>query len=281
MMNVLMGCDPEIFVTDEADVPRSAHDLVPGTKKKPYRVDRGAIQVDGTALEFNIDPAKNEEEWVQNIATVMGQLREKTPKEFNFLIEPHVVFADEYFKTLPKKAKEMGCEPDLCAYTMKENPKPNDRSKMRTASGHIHIGITENQDTTNQEHIIRMCTLAKHLDLWLGVRSLEWDSDAQRQRLYGKPGAIRIKPYGLEYRVLSNAWLRDEKLVRFIYQQTLACIEDLKKNGALQKNKITGNMSPYDYVKSAVTYRKASMVQNALGVELNKRTNEAFKLSWK
>lgn len=280
-MNVLLGCDPEIFITDKADVPHSAHGLVPGTKKEPYKVDRGAIQVDGTALEFNIDPAKTEEEWVQNIAAVMSQLREKTPKKFNFLIEPHVVFTDAYFKSLPEEAKEMGCEPDLNAYTMKENPKPNDQSKMRTASGHIHIGITENQDITNQEHIIRMCTLAKHLDLWLGVRSLEWDSDSKRQQLYGKPGAIRIKPYGLEYRVLSNAWLQDEKLVRFVYKQTLACIEDLKKNGALQKNKITGKTSPYAYVKNALIYRNAAQVKGALGTELNKRTEEAFKLSWK
>jgi hypothetical protein len=104
---------------------------------------------------------------------------------------------------------------------------------MRTASGHIHIGLEDGADIQSEEHLLKYATLVKHLDLFLGLRSLEWDKDHSRRKLYGNPGAMRLKPYGVEYRVLSNQWLEKEDLVRFVYKQVLACIDDLKANGAL------------------------------------------------
>lgn len=232
-MKILMGCDPELFVVNKEGKPRSAFGLVPGTKETPHKVNKGAIQVDGMALEFNIDPASTEDEWVENISTVLQELRDATPSTFDFHIKPSVRFHSAHLKAQPEEAKELGCTPDLNAYTGEENPKPNANTTLRTASGHIHIGFTEGADVNSEEHRMRCFTLAKHLDLFLGLRSLEWDKDTKRRQLYGNPGAIRIKPYGLEYRVLSNAWLEKEELVRFVYRQTLACIEDLKNNGAL------------------------------------------------
>lgn len=231
---ILIGCDPELFVTTPRGLPRSAHGLVPGTKKEPFKVNKGAIQVDGMALEFNIDPAKNEDEFVTNIQTVMQELRAKVPPSYKFLIEPSVTFPKAIMDKTPEEAKELGCEPDLSAYTLKENPKPNAATFMRTASGHIHIGLEKDGDITSEEHLIKYATLVKHLDLFLGIRSLEWDKDKKRRKLYGNPGAMRLKPYGVEYRVLSNKWLEKEELVRFVYRQVVRCIEDLLKNGALE-----------------------------------------------
>lgn len=247
-MKILMGCDPELFVTIDGK-PRSAYGLVPGTKESPFKVEKGAVQVDGMALEFNIDPAESEEQWVTNIATVMKQLREFVPEKYKFHIEPSVRFNSNHLKAQPKEAKELGCMPDLNAYTLQENPKPNENTTLRTASGHIHIGFTENADVKSEEHIMRCATLAKHLDLFLGLRSLEWDQDRTRRELYGDPGAIRIKPYGLEYRVLSNKWLEKEKLVRFVYRQTLTCIDNLKTNGALQPNY---KKDPYEFISKDI-----------------------------
>lgn len=246
LKNVLIGCDPEIFVVNQEGRPRSAHGLIPGTKKEPFRVPKGAYQIDGMALEFNIDPAKTEEEFVDNIKTVMARLRQDVPKEFKFHIEPSVRFHHSIMKAAPEEAKELGCEPDLNAYTLQENPRPNANTLLRTASGHIHIGLEENADVTNEDHLIKYATLVKHLDLFLGLRSLEWDKDQTRRTLYGKPGAMRLKPYGVEYRVLSNKWLDKEELVRFIYRQTLRCIEDLKTNGSLTEK-------DYNYIQWEVS----------------------------
>lgn len=230
---VLIGCDPELFIVNAEGRPRSAFGLIPGTKVSPFKVDKGAYQVDGMALEFNIDPAKTEDEFVENISTVMQRLREDVPSEFKFHIKPSVRFHHAILKKQPDEAKELGCEPDIDAYTLKENPRPDSNTTLRTASGHIHIGLEEDADVTKEEHLIKYSTLVKHLDLFLGLRSLEWDTDQTRRRLYGNPGAMRLKPYGVEYRVLSNQWLDKEELVRFVYRQTLACIEDLRTNGSL------------------------------------------------
>lgn len=241
-MTILLGCDPELFVTTFDGKPRGAYGLIKGTKEEPFKVEKGAYQVDGMALEFNIDPAKTEDEFVENIKTVMLRLRQDVPSEFKFAIQPSIRFHHAILNKAPDEAKELGCMPDLDAYTMKENPKPNGNTTLRTASGHIHIGLEENADVTSEEHLIKYATLVKHLDLFLGLRSLEWDTDRLRRQLYGNPGAMRLKPYGVEYRVLSNKWLTEEKLVRFVYRQTIRCIENLKKCGALPEK-------DYEYIK--------------------------------
>jgi hypothetical protein len=243
-LKIKMGCDPELFIVNKNKMPRSAHGLIPGTKEEPYKVPKGAVQVDGMALEFNIDPVETEEEWVENISTVLKSLRKMTPKEFDFFIEPSVRFHYAILRKQPDEAKELGCMPDYNAYTLQENPKPNANTTLRTASGHIHIGLMDNADITSEEHQIWCATLAKHLDLFLGIRSLEWDKDNKRRQLYGNAGAIRYKPYGLEYRVLSNKWLQDIDLIKFVYRQTIACIKDLKENGALPQQ-------DYDFIVRA------------------------------
>src|SRR5690242_7260325 len=232
-MNILVGCDPELFVVNKEGQPRGAYGLIKGTKESPFKVPKGAYQVDGMALEFNIDPAKTEDEFVDHIQTAMRRLREDVPKEFTFHIKPSVRFHHLILKKAPDEAKELGCQPDLDAYTLKENPKPDASTTLRTASGHVHIGFVKKADVDSEEHLLQCATLVKHLDLFLGLRSLEWDKDKTRRKLYGNPGAMRLKPYGVEYRVLSNAWLEREELVRFVYRQVLRCIEDLRTNGAL------------------------------------------------
>ena len=40
--------------------------------------------------------------------------------------------------------------------------------------------------------------------------------------MYGKAGCIRVKPYGVEYRTLSNAWLNSEELMAWVFRATQA-----------------------------------------------------------
>jgi hypothetical protein len=53
-----------------------------------------------------------------------------------------------------------------------------------------------------------------------------WDKDATRRQLYGKAGAFRPKPYGMEYRVLSNRWLDSEPLMRWVYNTLQTAMAD-------------------------------------------------------
>jgi hypothetical protein len=231
-MNLLLGCDPEIFLRDRNTGQFvSAHGLIDGDKKNPLRVNKGAIQIDGTAVEFNIDPAKNLTEFKQNINVVMKQLEEavraRNP-DVELAITPTAHYDPAYFAGIPEGSKELGCEPDYNAYTRDVNPRPDSDRPMRTASGHIHIGWTDGQDPLSPEHFEDCCAVTKQLDGVLLPASKAWDKDEDRRSMYGAKGAFRPKPYGCEYRVLSNKWLEDPKLITWVYKATNMAILCLK-----------------------------------------------------
>lgn len=230
------GADPEFFV-QQAGKPVSAHGLIPGDKKNPHKVGFGAVQVDGMALEFNIDPVKGEAGFVRNLKEVMNTIMLMVP-DYQVYDKPVAEFGMEYIKGQPDEAKELGCEPDFNAYTMDINPRPNADTPFRTASGHIHIGWTNGVDPHDAGHFEACATLAKMLDVYLGITSLLWDEDDRRRELYGKAGSFRPKPYGMEYRTLSNRWLRADKpyLPKFIFNNSVEavkkCFEDPEYSSA-------------------------------------------------
>lgn len=216
--SVTIGCDPELFVY-KGDVPVSSHDLLPGTKNDPMAVPKGAIQVDGVAAEFNIDPAHTRDEFIDNIRRVrriLNVILAQKGADYVLRAEPTVFFQKSYFKKLPPEVLALGCEPDYNAYTGKPNPKPETSKPMRTGSGHVHIGWS-GCDTNAADYKPLVHQIVQELDFVLYRQSLEWDTDELRRELYGAPGAFRYKPYGLEYRVLSNKWLDSEGLMGFVH----------------------------------------------------------------
>jgi len=42
-----------------------------------------------------------------------------------------------------------------------------------------------------------------------------------------KGGCIRVKPYGVEYRTLSNRWLTSENLMRWVYRNAVKGVQEL------------------------------------------------------
>jgi hypothetical protein len=242
-MTVLVGADPEVFVRDKNGRFRSAHGLIQGTKEEPFKVKDGAVQVDGMALEFNIEPADTREQFIHNIGSVLGQLAKMVP-DYQIAIVPTATFNGNHMRAQPEKALELGCEPDYDAYSGQQNERPNNKTTMRTAAGHVHIGFCENADVSSEEHMLRCITLVKHLDAFLGLPSLKWDQDNKRRKMYGKAGAFRPKPYGVEYRTLSNAWLRDERLVGFVFDAVQRTVEYLQ-SGKRIDDVALGNFRTY------------------------------------
>lgn len=203
------GADPEFFLKTDKDEVIPAIDILPGTKSEPFKVENGAVQVDGLAAEFNIDPASSYEEWDRNIVSVMKQLKAMLPKGVSPHVVPHTLFSKEIMDSLSDEAKAMGCDPDYNAWSETENPTP-DVSKnplLRVAAGHVHAGWTEDADILDGKHIKHCQDLVKQFDWFLGAWSLRHDKDLTRRQLYGKAGSYRPKPYGVEYRTLSNFWI--------------------------------------------------------------------------
>lgn len=231
---ILIGCDPEVFVRRRGNF-MSAFGLIAGDKKNPQKVDKGAVQVDGMALEFNTDPAATEEEFCINVQTVFDQLRKMVP-EYEVVVTPVAHFDEAYMKAQPPAALELGCDPDFNAWNGCVNIKPDGDRPMRTASGHIHIGFVEGADIHDGNHLNKCQVITRQMDFYLGLPSLFYDKDTLRREMYGKAGCYRPKPYGVEYRTLSNQWLASRNLTGWAFRAAQAGMRDLL-NGKNLANK--------------------------------------------
>lgn len=229
-MELLVGADPEIFLRNAAGF-QSGYNVIPGTKKAPHPVKDGAVQVDGMAVEFNIDPAGSEKDFLHNVQSVLHTLRQMVPQEYELDISPVAEFTEEIMAMQPEEAKRLGCDPDFNAYTAAANPAPDQHPTMRTAAGHVHLGWCKDRDVQDHKHVMSCCELVKQLDAFLGLPSVILDPDKKRKQMYGKAGAFRPKPYGLEYRVMSNFWVKDEKLMKLVYRNTQEAFEQLVRHG--------------------------------------------------
>jgi hypothetical protein len=142
-------------------------------------------------------------------------------------IVPSRRYSEEYMTQLPGEAKKLGCEPDFNAYTRDANPKPDETTTLRTAAAHIHVGWGKDFNPHDMGHFEACCTMAIQMDYWIGLPSVIIDPDTERKQLYGKAGAFRPKPYGMEYRVASNWWLKSEGYMRLVYVNTQAAFRTL------------------------------------------------------
>lgn len=240
MVDILIGADPELFAFNKkTDQYQSVHDCLVGDKVNPFKVNLGAVQVDGTAAEFNIDAASSKNAFIRNIrtvkATIEGMIKEKNP-DLILVAQPHVEYNKDYWETIPQYNKILGCDPDYNAYTGEANPRPDPekigKPTLRTGSGHIHIGWREptefKSDAEEWVHFQECCALVKLLDHFILPVEKQWDKSEVRRSLYGAPGAFRPKLYGVEYRVLSNKWVGNEEVTSWLYDTIKGIVECMR-----------------------------------------------------
>lgn len=229
-----LGADPEMFVK-VGDKFLSGHLFPCGTKTNPTPTKHGAVQVDGIALEFNVKPSASRNEFITNIQRVLGDLNEIVDthtKGAQLVAIPTAHVGQEFLDSVPEENRELGCNPDFNAWSMRQNDVPDGLLPFRTGSGHVHVGFLAFDEglLKSDAHFKECARIARQLDYFLGLPSLSWDDDGERRMLYGKAGAFRPKPYGMEYRVLSNKWVTEPKLAGFIYDQTEKAMNLLEQN---------------------------------------------------
>lgn len=236
--DITIGCDPEFFLYDTEKFHYvSAHDKIPGTKDAPYKLKHGACQADGTAVEFNIDPAKTAEEFEHNITAVLKQIREMIPKRYKFTFQNTVVYPIAHFNTIPAESKKLGCDPDFNAYALAPNKAPQIPDCVRTASGHIHVGWGSGLDTSiESQHFRDSAVLSTQLDD--AYKHIVYNLDpnpAKRLQYYGANAAFRPKPYGMEFRVPSCNWLNNSKGATVMFNMT-SLVYEMSMDGKLVRN---------------------------------------------
>lgn len=234
----MMGADPELFLRSKKTGKfRSAHGKFPGDKKKPFKLEYGAVQVDGLALEFNIEPAKDAKEFTRNIQAVVKQLRDMVKKASNDLemvFTPYADFDPAYFNRIAKSAKVLGCDADY-TYDGKINPRPViGNLPFRTAAGHLHVGWGENLKADDPGHFEDCRFISHHFyfNTRLSANGNNLATPAQQKRLqyYGMNGSFRPKSYGVELRSPSNEWVESKEENIRIYNFVMSIMNNMKTN---------------------------------------------------
>jgi hypothetical protein len=210
-----VGSDPEVFVKriDTGEIIGSQN-IVPGTKHDPFKTEYGYIQRDNVLAEFNTEPAYSKKEFVANVKNVLKELEDHLNKHgcTYDIVSSHIL---DYQWIYHPEALQFGCDPDYDAWRGGAMDLAIDRDPtqpLRSAGGHVHIGV-DGLDITNILQVVRAC------DLFLAVPSVLYDDDTERRKLYGGPGKFRPKTYGVEYRTLSNFWLKDDMYIKWVYDQ--------------------------------------------------------------
>lgn len=198
--DVKFGCDPELFFMKESKVYPSSF-VVRG-----YNDDD--VVEDGFQGELNPDEDCCREEAGKYILYALNSARSLAKgagAELSFNVG-HTI-DDELWSKAPTKVKRFGCNATNSVYEPKFKRVTGLRRRFRAAGGHIHVGKLTLRDNPDKA--------VKLMDIFAGNTAVLLDRDpdnALRRKDYGRAGEYRLKSYGLEYRVLSNFWLRSYTL---------------------------------------------------------------------
>lgn len=229
---VTLGSDPEVFLYNPKEgkfYPSSG--FIKGTKDQPFVVEElgegFCTQVDNVMVEFNIPPSASKEDFSENLLKILNHIENNLPEQFVLQIQPSAQFEKEDLDI--DENQVLGCSEDFCVYTG-ENVSVTSLAgtNYRFAGGHIHVGYPERSFEKNEQ-------LVKWMDVYLGVPSVLLDEDLYRKSFYGTPGRYREKIFGIEYRTLSNFWVADPELHKWVYEQTLKAYYAVKNKVPLSK----------------------------------------------
>jgi hypothetical protein len=221
------GMDVEFFLRRKNGKHVPVCGKVGGTKQAPIQFEGEEpgfmYQEDGAALELNSPICRSVEEFAAR-ARWVHVLADQVASSLRMQISPYcdAPFDSERYSRLSKRYAQMyviGCDPDFDAFASEDTPRLpytiDDFGEGRFAGGHIHIGY----DTNRMPPHIFVRTMAA----FLGPMHC---FDTNRYAYYGFPGLYRVKPYGIEYRSLSNKWVldatqRDRVMLALTEMQTL------------------------------------------------------------
>lgn len=222
----MFGADIEFFIKNpKTGRPTPACGKIGGTKEKPIPLDgEFSILEDGAAVELNYKPAATYTEFRDRIVRSAAIISKHTGYEVYDGPETNLPGLAAF-----KQANEIGCMPDFDAYSpnpLVDRPIPDIKEfgKLRFAGGHIHLSYEVKKQ-------IPSWVVARFIDYFMTIPFLSYVHDEygkeegvkmigkNRSKYYGWAGLHRDKPYGVEYRVLSNHWATAAHYAEYVGSQ--------------------------------------------------------------
>ena len=211
-----IGSDPEFFYMKDGKVLSS--ELV--LPKDGLQSAGGKITIDGVQAEINPTTESCRELHANQIARCLHRVKQELPKGVTVSFDPLVPIELPVLSKLSEKAQHFGCTPSYNVYDNDNKMSISDSSKypFRPAGGHIHLGGSNNSDYKKLYSDLK--TLIPMLDIIVGNTCVLIDrheGNKERRRCYGRAGEFRTPKHGVEYRTLSNFWLKSYPLMSFVF----------------------------------------------------------------
>jgi hypothetical protein len=243
--NVMLGSDPELLLKKTINTIEKSFPIIGllgHGKNNPLHIDDSGfrtLQEDNVALEYTTHPTSNKADFLTE-QKAMFKIAKAKAIEFGLTVDNRCATSFDHNMLLSKEAKTFGCEATLNAYTNTENTSPDTNVTFRSAGGHVHISY----DNPTTEKSLEIAKLLDLVYITSENRPINAGENSRRQ-LYGKAGEVRLKSYGVEWRVPSNAWVFNDEDINWIWNTVEKAFE-LYENG------------------SRVKYSKYSTIQEAI-----------------
>lgn len=190
-----LGSDPEFFLMRDGKI-------VPSTEALP---ESGEVHSDGVQGELNPESSTCRQTAAYYIYHALDRARTLAKQVGATLnLDAGHVVSEDVWKTIPASVRRFGCNPTENAHEKRFKRVTGLRERFRAAGGHIHVSLGSNLKG-------KEASIVQLMDLIVGNTCVLIDRDpinARRRVNYGRAGEYRVKPYGIEYRVLSNFWLK-------------------------------------------------------------------------
>ena len=243
---ITIGADPEVFILDENKNIASAIGVIGGTKLNPKPTDYGYVQEDNVLAEFNVRPANNGTDFVQNNILAYRNLEDIVTEQGYMIAEgiSYYQYSEDEAKVYLNndQAQTFGCDPDINAWTCEYNENVSAQAlaeHIRVAGGHIHIGMpSQYQHPMFSVNLARLCDVFIGAPLYLFAPEEYKIQELKRRNFYGQFGSFREKPYGIEYRAPSNSWLGSTNLMSFVFEASSRAAEIVGRYNAEAEQEI-------------------------------------------
>jgi hypothetical protein len=214
-VSVVVGSDPELFFEKDGIIV-GAEKVIP---KEGLTVRQGykpSVVLDGVQVELNPKAA-----WTvpglglevgKAFRLLKGHLGDSGVSiSFKGVVEVSRVELD----SLSPNSRILGCLPSKNIYGNRPITVDPKTYRKRSAGGHEHFGLRSNASLfSNRVDLVAL------FDMFVGNTCVMVDRDpgaAERRENYGRAGEFRTPKHGLEYRTLSNFWLRNYSLMSFVF----------------------------------------------------------------
>lgn len=231
--NVSWGCDPELFLERNGRIIGSEKAIPEGGLRGGVVYPNPLVVRDGVQVELNPPASTNFRVLGRTIGLAFEVLERQLMRfgEGTKISYKGVVDVErEELDSLSEGSRVLGCLPSKNYYGERSISEEAKKGLMRSAGGHLHIGLRRNYDAELSMLFADREELVPLLDIFVGNSCVLLDRDplaSVRRQNYGRAGEYRDPDHGIEYRTLSNFWLKNFALMTFVFGMANVAISTL------------------------------------------------------